>query len=49
MKVITNIRKAIIRGAIFAYCKIVYRAKIIGTENIPRRERFYFVQIIKVF
>ena len=36
MKVITNIRKAIIRGAIFVYCKIVYRAKIIGTENIPR-------------
>ena len=36
MKVITNIRKAIIRGSIYLYCKIVYRAKITGTENIPR-------------
>ena len=31
-----NFRKAIVRGAIFAYCKIVYRLKIVGTENIPR-------------
>lgn len=32
-----NFRKAIVRGAIFIYCKIVYRAKIVGTENIPRK------------
>lgn len=32
-----NVRKAIVRGAIFLYCKIVYRAKIVGIENIPRQ------------
>ena len=37
MKVIRNIRKAVVRGAIYLYCKVVYRAKIIGTENIPRK------------
>lgn len=37
MKLITKIRKEIVRGAIFAYCKIVYRLKIVGTENIPRK------------
>ena len=42
MKVITNIRKAIVRGAIFIYCKIVYRAKITGTENIPRKGAVLF-------
>ena len=36
MKIITNIRKAIVRGAIYIYCKIVFRAKIVGTENIPK-------------
>ena len=37
MKVIREIRKAIVRGAIYLYCKLIYRAKIIGTENIPRQ------------
>ena len=37
MKLIKEARKAFIRGAIYIYCKIVYRAKIIGTENIPRK------------
>lgn len=36
MKIVKKLRKAIVRGAIFLYCKIVYRAKIVGTENIPR-------------
>lgn len=36
MKVIKNIRKSIVKGVIYIYCKIVHRAKIIGTENIPR-------------
>ena len=36
MKAITKLRKAIVRGAIWIYCKIVYRMKIVGTENIPR-------------
>lgn len=37
MKFITEFRKAIVRGAIYIYCKIVYRAKITGTENIPKK------------
>ena len=37
MKVIKNIRKSIVRGAIYIYCKIVHRAKIVGTENIPKK------------
>ena len=28
--------RVIVRGAIFIYCKVVYRAKVIGTENIPK-------------
>ena len=36
MKYLNNIGKAIVRGAIWIYCKIVYRAKVIGTENIPK-------------
>lgn len=28
--------KKITKGAIFLYCKVVHRAKIIGKENIPR-------------
>ena len=42
MKVIREIRKAIVRGAIFIYCKIVYRAKITGTENIPKNGAVLF-------
>ena len=36
MKYLNNIGKSIVRGAIWIYCKIVYRAKAIGTENIPK-------------
>ncbi len=42
MKFIINIRKAIVRGAIYIYCKIVYRAKITGTQNIPRKGAVLF-------
>ena len=28
--------KVIVKGAIFAWCKIYYRVEIIGTENIPK-------------
>ena len=28
--------KAIVKGAIFAYCKLIYRLKIVGKENIPK-------------
>lgn len=31
-----KITRIIVKGAIYIYCKIVYRAKIIGTENIPK-------------
>ncbi len=31
-----KIARVIVKGAIFAYCKVVYRAKIMGTENIPK-------------
>ena len=37
MKIILKIRRAIVRGAIWIYCKIIYRMKITGTENIPRK------------
>ena len=30
-----KILRVIVRAAIYAYCKIVYRAEIIGQENIP--------------
>ena len=35
-RIIKRILKAIVRGAIFAWCKIYYRAEILGTENIPK-------------
>lgn len=35
-KIGKKITRAIVKGAILIYCKIVYRAKIIGTENIPK-------------
>ena len=34
-KFFRDILKAIVKGAIYAYCKIVYRMNIIGKENIP--------------
>ncbi len=49
MKLITEIRKGIVRGAIFLYCKIVYRAKITGTENIPRKGAVLFCANHKSF
>lgn len=32
-----KIVRAIIKSIIFAYCKIVYRAKVIGKDNIPKK------------
>ena len=37
-----KIMRVIVKGAIFAYCKIVYRAKIVGTENIPKKGAVLF-------
>lgn len=31
-----GICRGIVKGAIYAYCKIVYRAEIVGKENIPK-------------
>lgn len=31
-----KIGRGIVKGAIYAYCKVVYRMKIIGKENIPK-------------
>lgn len=31
-----KITRGIVKGAIYAYCKIVYRAEVIGKENIPK-------------
>lgn len=37
-----TVLKAIVRGAIFAYCKIVHRAKIEGIENVPKEGALIF-------
>ena len=29
--------RGIVKGAIIAYCKIVYRMKVVGKENIPQK------------
>lgn len=34
--------RGIVKGAIFAYCKIVYRVKIVGLENVQKDEQFIF-------
>lgn len=31
-----NIARGIVKGAIYLYCKVVYRMKVIGKENIPK-------------
>ena len=30
------IARGIVKGAIYAYCKVVYRAKVVGKSNIPK-------------
>lgn len=37
-----KIARVIVRSAIYAYCKIVHRAEIIGKENIPKDETLIF-------
>ena len=37
-----KIARVIVRSAIYAYCKVVYRAEIIGKENIPKDETLIF-------
>ena len=31
-----KITRGIVKGAIYVYCKVVYRAEVIGKENIPK-------------
>ena len=31
-----KIVRAIVKGAIYIYCKIVFRLKVVGKENIPK-------------
>lgn len=35
-EVIRTISRGIVKGAIWIYCKIVYRFKVVGKENIPK-------------
>jgi 1-acyl-sn-glycerol-3-phosphate acyltransferase len=42
MKIIKAIIRVIVKTAIFLYCKVVYRVKIEGTENIPKDEPLIF-------
>ena len=41
-KNIKNIIKWIVRGAIYLWCKVYYRAEIIGVENIPKEGAVIF-------
>lgn len=42
MNVLKAIMRAIVRAAIYIYCKIVYRVKIIGKKNIPKNGAIIF-------
>lgn len=41
-KFLKKILRAIISTVIFLYCKIVYRVKIIGKENVPKEGALLF-------
>ena len=32
-----KIGRGIVKGAIYIYCKIIYRMKVVGKENIPKK------------
>lgn len=34
--ILKTISRGIVKGAIYVYCKIVYRFKVVGKENIPK-------------
>lgn len=36
MEIIKKFLRVIVRTAIYSYCKVVYRLKVIGKENIPK-------------
>ena len=41
-KIVKNCLKVIVKGGILAWCKIYYRAEILGTENIPKEGPLIF-------
>ena len=41
-KFLKNVIKSIVRGAIYIWCKLYYRAEIIGLENIPKEGPLIF-------
>lgn len=41
-QILKEIGRRIVKGAIFIYCKIVYRMKIVGTEHIPKEGPLIF-------
>ena len=41
-KILKNIIKSIVRGAIYIWCKVYYRAEIIGLDNIPKEGPLIF-------
>lgn len=47
--IIRRIERAIVKGAIFVYCKLVYRVKIVGLENIPKKGAVIFCANHKSF
>ena len=48
-KIFKGIVKFIVRGAIYIWCKIYYRAKIVGLENIPKEGPLIFAGNHKSF
>lgn len=47
--IIRRIERAIVKGAIFIYCKIVYRVKVVGLENVPKKGPVIFCANHKSF
>lgn len=40
--ILKKIGKSIVKGAIYGYCKLIYRLKILGKENIPQEGSVIF-------
>ena len=41
-KFVVELGRTIVRTVIFIYCKIVYRVKIVGTQNVPKEGALLF-------
>ena len=48
-KFLYKIVRVIVKSVVFAYCKIVYRVKIVGRENIPKTGPVIFCGNHKTF